>query len=53
VTSNKGPGSDTQFGIKTCQPNDSTPEGAVVDGYRKTSKATPFGSSCFWEPVGR
>ncbi len=53
VTSNKGPGSDTQFGIKTCQPNDSTPEGAVVDGYRKTSKATPFGSSCFWEPVVR
>jgi hypothetical protein len=49
----KGPGTDTQMGIKTCQPNDSTPEGTVVDGYRKTSRATPFGSACYWEPVGR
>ncbi|MGA2116813.1 MAG: hypothetical protein ABSH56_18900 [Bryobacteraceae bacterium] len=51
--SDKGPGTDTQFGIKTCQPNDSTPEGTVVDGYRKTSKATPFGSACYWEKVDR
>jgi hypothetical protein len=49
----KGPGPETQFGIKTCQPNDSTPEGTVVDGYRKTSRATPFGSACYWEQVGR
>jgi hypothetical protein len=49
----KGPGDATQFGIKTCQPNDSTPEGTVVDGYRKSSRATPFGSACYWEPVGR
>ena len=53
VTSSKGPGEATQFGIKTCQPNDSTPEGTVVDGYRKTSRQTPFGNSCFWEPAGR
>jgi hypothetical protein len=51
--SDKGPGTDTQFGIKTCQPNDSTPEGTVADGYRKTSKATPFGSACYWEKVDR
>jgi len=49
----KGPGQDTQFGIKTCQPNDSTPEGTVVDCYRKTSRATPFGAACYWEQVGR
>ena len=43
----------TRFGIKTCQPNDGTPDGTVVDGYRKTSGPTPFGSACLWEPVGR
>ncbi len=48
-----GPGVDTGRGFKTCDANDSTPAGAVVDGYRKVVSATPFGESCRWDPVGR
>ena len=48
-----GPGEDTGRGFKTCNVNDSTPDGSVVDGYRKVSIATPFGSACRWDPVGR
>jgi hypothetical protein len=48
-----GPGEDTGRGPKVCQPNDSTPAGAVVDGYRKVIAPTPFGDSCRWDPVGR
>jgi len=48
-----GPGEDTGRGSKVCQPNDSTPAGAVVDGYRKIIAPTPFGDSCRWDPVGR
>ena len=48
-----GPGEDTGRGYKVCQPNDSTPENSVVDGYRKVSLRTPFGNACRWDPVGR
>jgi hypothetical protein len=48
-----GPGEDTGRGPKVCQPNDSNPPGAVVDGYRKVIAPTPFGDSCRWDPVGR
>jgi hypothetical protein len=48
-----GPGESTNFGFKTCKPNDSTAEGAVVDGYRKVTIATPFGQACRWEPLGK
>ena len=48
-----GPGEDTGRGPKVCQPNDSNPAGAVVDGYRKVIAPTPFGDSCRWDPVGR
>jgi hypothetical protein len=48
-----GPGADTGAGFKRCEPNDSTPPGAVVDGYRKVIYATPFGDACRWDPVGR
>jgi hypothetical protein len=48
-----GPGEDTGRGPKVCQPNDSSPAGAVVDGYRKVIAPTPFGDSCRWDPVGR
>jgi hypothetical protein len=48
-----GPGEDTGRGYKVCQPNDSTPEKSVVDGYRKVSLRTPFGNACRWDPVGR
>jgi hypothetical protein len=49
--SNLGPGALTGFGTKECQPNDSTPDGAVVGGFQKKSIATPFGKSCIWDPV--
>lgn len=48
-----GPGEDTGRGYKVCIPNDSTPDGTVVDGYRKVSLPTPFGSACRWDSVGR
>jgi hypothetical protein len=49
----KGPGDDTGRGFRSCQPNDSNPVGAVVDGYRKSTMSTLFGTVCRWDPVGR
>ena len=46
-----GPGELTGFGFKTCVPNDTTPEGTVSGGFRKTITTTPFGKSCRWDPV--
>jgi hypothetical protein len=46
-----GPGELTPQGMKTCQPNDSTPDGTVTGGFRKVSIAGPFGKTCLWEPV--
>ncbi len=46
-----GPGEQTHFGVKLCNPGDTSPEGAVVDGYRKVLSPTPFGSTWFWQPV--
>ena len=48
-----GPGADTGAGFKRCEPNDSTPAGTVVDGFRKVINPTPFGEACRWDPVGR
>jgi hypothetical protein len=48
----KGPGAVAGTGLAQCQANDSNPEGAVVNGMRKTSRPSPFGSMCYWEPVG-
>ena len=48
-----GPGADTGAGFRRCEPNDSTPPGTVVDGYRKVVSPTPFGEACRWDPVGR
>ena len=53
VKSELGPGEVTQFGFKTCQPNDSTADGTVVQGFRKVTTQTPFGPSCRWDPVGK
>ena len=53
VKSPLGPGQDTGRGYKVCVPNDSTPDGSIVDGYRKVSIATPFGNACRWDPAGR
>ena len=49
-----GPGQQLNSGYRACQPNDSMPGGAVVDGYRKVLIPTPFGTpSCRWDPVNR
>jgi hypothetical protein len=53
VKSNLGAGEQTQFGFKTCLPDDSSPEGTVDKGFRKVVTQTPFGKSCRWDPVGR
>ena len=46
-----GPGESVGGGIRTCQPGDSNPPGAVVEGFRKVVSKTPFGTVCRWEPV--
>jgi hypothetical protein len=51
VKSNTGAGAITGFGFKECLPNDSSPEGTVDGGFRKTVVVTPFGKSCRWDPV--
>jgi len=48
-----GPGADTGRGFKICIPNDNTPPGTVVDGFRKTIYPSPFGDMCRWDQVGR
>jgi hypothetical protein len=35
----------------TCQTNDPSPPGTVVNGMRKVVMATPFGNACRWEAV--
>lgn len=47
----KGPGVDTGGGIRACAPGDSSPAGAISDGYRKVVSETPFGKVCRWEQV--
>jgi hypothetical protein len=51
VQAQYGPGEITNFGFKTCVPNDTTPEGTVSGGFRKVVTTTPFGKSCRWDPV--
>ena len=47
-----GPGTETGAATRACVTNDSTPAGAVVDGYRKVMlPPTPFGQPCRWEAV--
>lgn len=46
-----GPGEDTGRGFKTCDMRDTTPDGAVVGGFRKVTYPTPFGQACRWETV--
>jgi hypothetical protein len=46
-----GPGADVGNGVKACVPNDSYEDGAVVDGYRKSVKRSPFGTLCEWDQV--
>ena len=37
--------------LRLCVPGDQSSEGTVVDGFRKVYSPTPFGKTCFWEPV--
>lgn len=47
----QGPGQVVTPTMKQCQPGDTTPDGTIVDGYRKINTATPFGFQCRWEKV--
>lgn len=47
----KGPGAEAGENLRYCQPGDSTPAGAIVNGYRKVVKQSPFGQTCLWEKV--
>lgn len=46
-----GPGESAGTDRRMCQAGDNSPEGAVVNGYRKVLAVTPFGKSCYWEKV--
>ena len=46
-----GPGADTGGGFRACNAGDTSAAGAVVNGYKKVTGQTPFGSSCHWEAV--
>ena len=46
-----GPGEAAGSDRRMCQAGDASPEGAVVDGFRKVLAVTPFGKSCYWERV--
>ena len=46
-----GPGELTNQGTRICDPNDNTPAGSVVNGFKKTQGRTPFGAFCVWDPV--
>jgi hypothetical protein len=47
-----GPQGQERTITKLCAKNDSYPEGAEVDGYRKVLAQTPgFGKACFWELI--
>jgi hypothetical protein len=43
-------GKDTG-GFRACVPGDTSPAGAIADGFRKTVSKSPFGESCTWVPV--
>ena len=49
--SQAGPGAEMGPGVKFCVQNDSYEDGAVVDGYRKAMKRSPFGVECQWNQV--
>ena len=51
--SEMGPGADNGNTNRPCQVGDSSLNGAIVDGYRKSVRVNPFGSECHWEPVGK
>jgi hypothetical protein len=44
-------GADLGASSKYCDPEDTSPDGTVVDGYRKVLRKTPFSTTCTWEKV--
>jgi hypothetical protein len=44
-------GADMAGGFRGCVPNDSSPAGTVVNGYRKVISRSLMGSTCYWEQV--
>jgi hypothetical protein len=45
------PGVQLSEGVSSCQTNDATPAGTVVNGMRKEVSPTPFGPACRWVAV--
>lgn len=45
------PGESISATMRYCTPGDTLPEGAVVDGFRKVNRKTPFGTQCYWEKI--
>jgi hypothetical protein len=48
-----GPGPDNGNQFRPCQVGDSSPNGAIADGYRKVIRPNPFGNECHWEAIGK
>jgi hypothetical protein len=46
-----GPGVQAGADIRACQPGDTSPAGAVIDGWRKVFVKSPFSDGCRWEPA--
>jgi hypothetical protein len=51
ITAKAGPGADMGAGRKACAAGDSSPVGTVMDGLKKVTWETPFGTGCAWEPA--
>lgn len=39
------------LGQRECKPGDNSPDGAIVNGYKKSTIRTPFSTICRWVPV--
>jgi hypothetical protein len=46
-----GPGKKMGEGVFFCKPGDNSPDGTIVNGYKKLDVRTPFGRSCRWDAV--
>jgi hypothetical protein len=44
-------GRDLSADSKYCALDDDSPDGSVVDGFRKVTRRTPFSTTCTWERV--
>jgi len=50
-TDKTAPGADTGVGQRACQVGDTSPNGTVVNGFRKVIAPSMMGQSCHWEAV--